>query len=127
MRARLRKQLEQRTQLLAGVSHDLRTPLTRLRLQLALMPDSEERQAAQRDLAEMENALEEYLAFARGQAGEEQGPVDLTLLCETLGDDAARQGVDLQLDLGRRRGDPGPRGRAQARLLQPGLQRRRPC
>jgi two-component system osmolarity sensor histidine kinase EnvZ len=99
MRARLRKQLEQRTQLLAGVSHDLRTPLTRLRLQLALMPDSEERQAAQRDLAEMENALEEYLAFARGQAGEDQGPVDLTLLCETLADDAARQGVDLQLEL----------------------------
>jgi two-component system osmolarity sensor histidine kinase EnvZ len=99
MRARLRKQLEQRTQLLAGVSHDLRTPLTRLRLQLALMPDSEERQAAQRDLADMENALEEYLAFARGQAGEDQGPVDLTLLCETLGDDAARQGVDLQLEL----------------------------
>jgi len=99
MRARLKRQLEQRTQLLAGVSHDLRTPLTRLRLQLALMPDSEERQAAQRDLAEMENALEEYLAFARGQAGEEPGPVDLTLLCETLGDDAARQGVDLQLEL----------------------------
>ncbi len=99
MRARLRKQLEQRTQLLAGVSHDLRTPLTRLRLQLALMPDSEERKAAQRDLAEMENALEEYLAFARGQAGEEQGPIDLTVLCETLGDNAARQGVDLQLDL----------------------------
>jgi two-component system osmolarity sensor histidine kinase EnvZ len=99
MRARLKNQLEQRTQLLAGVSHDLRTPLTRLRLQLALMPDSEERQAAQRDLAEMENALEEYLAFARGQAGEEPGPIDLAPLCETLGDDAARQGVDLELDL----------------------------
>lgn len=99
MRARLKRQLEQRTQLLAGVSHDLRTPLTRLRLQLALMPDSEERKAAQRDLADMESALEEYLAFARGQAGEEAGPVNLSLLCETLGDDAAREGVDLQLEL----------------------------
>lgn len=99
MRARLKRQLEQRTQLLAGVSHDLRTPLTRLRLQLALMPDSDERQAAQRDLADMESALEEYLAFARGQAGEEAGPVNLTVLCETLGDDAAREGVDLQLEL----------------------------
>ncbi len=99
MRARLKRQLEQRTQLLAGVSHDLRTPLTRLRLQLALMPDSEERRAAQRDLADMESALEEYLAFARGQAGEEQVAVDLTALCETLADDAAREGVDLRLEL----------------------------
>ncbi|MCC5997062.1 MAG: HAMP domain-containing protein [Oceanicaulis sp.] len=99
MRARLKRHMEQRTQLLAGVSHDLRTPLTRLRLQLALMPDSPERDAARSDIAEMEAALEEYLAFARGQAGEEPGPVDLTALCETLGDDAARQGVDLRLDL----------------------------
>ena len=99
MRARLKRQLEQRTQLLAGVSHDLRTPLTRLRLQLALMPQSEEREAARRDLADMETALEEYLAFARGQAGEEPGRVDLAVLCETLADDAAREGVDVPLDL----------------------------
>ena len=98
MRARLKRQLEQRTQLLAGVSHDLRTPLTRLRLQLALMPESEERDAARRDLADMETALEEYLAFARGQAGEEPGPVDLVMLCETLVDDAAREGLDVPLD-----------------------------
>jgi len=98
MRARLKRQLEQRTQLLAGVSHDLRTPLTRLRLQLALMPASEERDAAQRDLRDMETALEEYLAFARGQAGEEPGPVDLVVLCETLSDDAAREGIDIPLD-----------------------------
>ncbi len=98
MRARLKRQLEQRTQLLAGVSHDLRTPLTRLRLQLALMPKSEERDAARRDLADMETALEEYLAFARGQAGEEPGPVDLVELCETLVDDAAREGLDVPLD-----------------------------
>jgi two-component system osmolarity sensor histidine kinase EnvZ len=98
MRARLKRQLEQRTQLLAGVSHDLRTPLTRLRLQLALMPQSDEREAAQRDLRDMETALEEYLAFARGQAGEEPGAVDLVVLCETLSDDAAREGIDIPLD-----------------------------
>lgn len=99
MRARLKRHMEQRTQLLAGVSHDLRTPLTRLRLQLALMPESEEREAARRDLADMEVALEEYLAFARGQAGEEPTPLDLTALCETLADDAAREGVDLRLEV----------------------------
>ena len=99
MRARLKRHIEQRTQLLAGVSHDLRTPLTRLRLQLALMPESEEREAARRDLADMEAALEEYLAFARGQAGEEPDALDLTALCETLADDAAREGVDLRLEV----------------------------
>ncbi|MEQ8403929.1 MAG: ATP-binding protein [Oceanicaulis sp.] len=99
MRGRLKRHMEQRTQLLAGVSHDLRTPLTRLRLQLALMPQSEEREAARHDIAEMEAALEEYLAFARGQAGEEPASVDLVALCEGLADDAAREGVDLQLDL----------------------------
>ena len=99
MRGRLKRHMEQRTQLLAGVSHDLRTPLTRLRLQLALMPGSEEREAAKRDVDDMEAALDEYLAFARGQAGEERQRIDLGLLCETLADDAAREGVDLQLDL----------------------------
>lgn len=99
MRGRLKRHIEQRTQLLAGVSHDLRTPLTRLRLQLALMPQSEERDAARRDLADMEAALEEYLAFARGQAGEEPDALDLTALCETLADDAAREGVDLRLEV----------------------------
>jgi len=55
-------------------------------------------EAAGGDLADMETALEEYLAFARGQAGEEPGPVDLVVLCETLADDAARDGVDVPLD-----------------------------
>ena len=98
MRARLTRHIEQRTQLLAGVSHDLRTPLTRLRLQLALMPESPEREAARRDIADMETALEEYLSFARGQAGEEPGTLDLVSLCETLADDAARNGLDVPLD-----------------------------
>ena len=97
MRNRLKRHMEQRTQLLAGVSHDLRTPLTRLRLQLALMPPSEEREAARRDIADMEAALEEYLSFARGQAGEEAAPVDLGALCGQLAEEAGRTGLSLDV------------------------------
>jgi len=98
MRARLKRHMEQRTQLLAGVSHDLRTPLTRLRLHLALMPQSEEREAARRDLDEMEAALDEYLDFARGQAGEEASPTDLGALCNLVAEDAARDGARVSVE-----------------------------
>ena len=98
MRERLSRHMEQRTALLAGVSHDLRTPLTRLKLQLALLPQSEEREAARRDLADMEAALEEYLAFARGQAGEEAGPVDIGALLAEIAAAAAREGGAVRVE-----------------------------
>lgn len=77
MRARIERHIDQRTAILAGVSHDLRTPLTRFRLQLALMPDSAERDAMRADVAEMEDVLEEYLIFARGVTAEDSERVDL--------------------------------------------------
>src|SRR5262245_23536415 len=80
MRDRLTKSIEQRQQLLAGVSHDLRTPLTRLKLQFALMPPSPEVEDAKRDLKEMEETLDEYLAFAKGQAEETPAQVDVAAL-----------------------------------------------
>jgi two-component system osmolarity sensor histidine kinase EnvZ len=90
MRQRISRHLEQRTSMLAGVSHDLRTPLTRLKLQLALMPESEEREDAIRDVGEMEHMLEEYLAFARGQVSEETVEADVSaLVAETV--EAARR------------------------------------
>lgn len=76
MRDRIERSLEQRTAMLAGVSHDLRTVLTRFRLQLALSPQSEETKAMQQDVADMQNMLEGYLDFARGDGGETAAEVD---------------------------------------------------
>jgi len=92
MRSRLKRHLDQRTALLAGVSHDLRTPLTRLRLQLALMPEGTEREDAKRDVSEMEEMLDEYLDFARGQANEATMRSDMTALVRQIVEDAHRDG-----------------------------------
>ncbi|MCA0200281.1 MAG: HAMP domain-containing protein [Proteobacteria bacterium] len=78
MRARIQRQIAQRTEMLAGVSHDLRTPLTRLKLQLAMMENRAEDIADLReDVAEMERMLEAYLAFARGDGAEEAAPANV--------------------------------------------------
>ena len=71
MRERIERHVQQRTEMLAGVSHDLKTPLTRIRLQLAMMPHSADIDAMRADIAEMERMLDEYLSFARGEGGEQ--------------------------------------------------------
>ena len=71
MRTRLTTFAEERTTMLAGISHDLRTPLTRLKLQLAMMEPSADIEDARKDLAEMSAMLDEYLAFASGKEGEQ--------------------------------------------------------
>ena len=78
MRGRIERAIEQRTTMLAGVSHDLRTVLTRFRLQLALVPQSAGVTELSHDVDEMQSMLQGYLDFARGDAGEETGEVDLT-------------------------------------------------
>lgn len=70
MKTRITRQIATRTAMLSGISHDLRTPLTRMKLQLAMMPSSEEVEAMSRDVREMEQMIAEYLAFARGEDGE---------------------------------------------------------
>jgi two-component system osmolarity sensor histidine kinase EnvZ len=116
MRQRIKRHIEQRSQLLAGVSHDLRTPLTRLKLQLALLPPSPEIDDAKRDLAEMEETLEEYLAFAKGIADEAPAEVDLRELTEDIASDARRTGADITVDADGPAMAPG-RARALKRCL----------
>ena len=70
MRDRLKRQITQRTTMLAGVSHDLRTPLTRMKLQLEMLKDGQAREEFAADIADMESILEAYLAFARGEEAE---------------------------------------------------------
>ncbi len=77
MRARIERHVTQRTEMLAGVSHDLKTPLTRMKLALAMMHDDADIRALKADIAEMEHMLDDYLAFARGEGGEESEETDL--------------------------------------------------
>jgi two-component system osmolarity sensor histidine kinase EnvZ len=102
MQERIRRFLAQRTEMLAGVSHDLRTPLTRLRLVLAMLPRTDE---LRRDVAEMTADVEEmermiggYLAFARGEGTEQAEPVNLSAILDDVAAGARRAGTVLELD-----------------------------
>jgi two-component system osmolarity sensor histidine kinase EnvZ len=86
MRDRIRRQIAQRTEMLAGVSHDLRTPLTRMKLQLALLSDGEENEGLRADVVEMETMIDAYLAFARGEGGEAAQRTDLAQLLRDVVD-----------------------------------------
>lgn len=86
MRERILRHIAQRTHFLAGVSHDLRTPLTRLKLHLAMSDKNEDTQAALADLSDMEAMLDGYLDFAQGLAGEEATPTDMSALLIDLCD-----------------------------------------
>jgi len=93
MRRRIERQIEQRTTMLAGVSHDLRTILTRFRLQLALLDETPEREGMQRDVDEMSHMLEDYLAFTKGDADEVVETTDMALMLEELEEEAEISGV----------------------------------
>ena len=103
MQERILRFLTQRTAMLAGVSHDLRTPLTRLRLSLAMVPQhgtlhgemlAPEISEMIGDVEEMDRMIESYLAFARGEGSEQSQPVDLPLLLEEVALSAQRAGAD---------------------------------
>ena len=79
MRDRIGRSMEQRTAMLAGVSHDMKTVLTRFRLQLAFAPPGAEREAMETDVIEMQRMLDAYLDFARGDGEEVAAPLDLAV------------------------------------------------
>ena len=98
MRARIQRYIDQRTALLASVSHDLRTPLARLKLELALAPSNKRTEAMKKDLAEMEHMIDEYLAFARGEGGEAVETVLLKDIIEEVSEGAARAGAKVRIE-----------------------------
>lgn len=108
MKERINKQVQQRTSMLAGVSHDLRTPLTRMKLQLEMMEENKDNAAMKSDLADMEKMVDAYLQFARGEGDEKTTDTDLNLLlnrcAQTISDeefkvDVMASGDDIILPL----------------------------
>lgn len=95
MRNRIERQIAQRTAMLAGVSHDLRTPLTRMRLELAMMGDDPQVQEMRKDIDEMQRMLDDYLEFARGHRGEATEETDLGELLRETCNDWQRKGCNV--------------------------------
>ena len=100
MRDRIKRQIRQRTEILAGVSHDLRTPLTRMKLQLAMLGPTPETASLESDVAAMERMVEGYLAFARGESAEQPEPTEVSGLLREVVVQMRRDGgiVDLHVE-----------------------------
>lgn len=96
MRARIERQIEQRTLMLSGVSHDLRTPLTRLKLGLSMLDGSEARDLSG-DVDDMERLVDAFLDFARGDALEDPTPADPAALAREVVEGAVREGYHVRI------------------------------
>jgi len=117
MRSRIERQIAQRTLMLSGVSHDLRTPLTRMRLSLAMLEDEDEAARLLRDVAEMERMVEGFLDFAKGETGETPEPVALGAMLDEIVADARAGGARVVFD-------PPPDGHNPTLPLRPDAVRR---
>ncbi len=103
MRHRILRHISQRTEMLAAVSHDLRTPLTRMQLELELLGQRDDPVMAglRQDVGEMSKLVEEYLGFARGEGREQVEPTDLAPILESMRQRAERSGVELDISMDR--------------------------
>jgi two-component system osmolarity sensor histidine kinase EnvZ len=103
MRHRILRHISQRTEMLAAVSHDLRTPLTRMRLELELLGSNDDPvlTGLRRDVEEMSRLVEEYLSFARGEGRETAEPTELGPILESMRSRAERSGVALEIAMER--------------------------
>ncbi len=99
MHERVKRQITQRAAMLAGVSHDLRTPLTRMRLQVAMLPEGPDAEALKQDIVDMERMINAYLDFAKGEGGEQPVRSDLRQMLEHMAAGMKRQGADIQLEM----------------------------
>jgi len=116
MKDNIQRHLEQRTALLASVSHDLRTPLTRLKLELALADPTKRNAAMKQDLSEMEHMIDEYLDFARGEGGEQLESVPLMSIIQSVAEGARRGGAEVKIE-----GDAGLVARVRPNALRRAL------
>ena len=97
MRGRIKQQIQQRTAMLAGVSHDLRTPLTRMKLQVEMLGEGDDVQALKNDIEDMERMIAAYLDFARGEGEEETERTDLKEVLQRVVSAAKREGANVHL------------------------------
>ncbi len=99
MRERIKKQLDERTAMLAGVSHDLRTPLTRMQLELAMMPGNSEKNNMSQDIKEMEKMIEGYLTFARGEGKEPFQKAEISDIINELAEKSRKSFKSLDVNI----------------------------
>jgi two-component system osmolarity sensor histidine kinase EnvZ len=99
MRERIRRHMAQRTEMLAGISHDLRTPLTRMKLELAMLGDHQSAAGLKTDVADMERMVESYLAFVRGEGEEKIEETDLAAVLNEIVAATMRGGNSVALEL----------------------------
>src|SRR5690606_38943695 len=89
----------QRTDMLAGVSHDLRTPLTRMKLQVEMLPDSADKDGMRSDIQDMERMIHGYLDFVRGDGEEQFETFDVMGVFDKIANALRRQNIEVTLDI----------------------------
>ena len=99
MQERIKRQVEQRTTMLAGISHDLKTPLTRMKLALAILPESEDLNALKGDVSDMERMIASYLDFVKGEGEEASETILLNPLLEKLANAVRRSGKVFEIEV----------------------------